>query len=101
GSRRGWGGGGGWEGQGPGQRSWSAGRKRDGSTAGSGTASGRSSAEKGTVRPSRCPRVFAMLVRIRKIHVFSDERPSKRSIPFRTAIQVSCTTSSATERLAT
>ena len=38
---------------------------------------------------------------MRKIHVFSDERPSKRSMPFRTASQVSCTTSSAIARLET
>jgi hypothetical protein len=33
-----------------------------------------------------------------RIHVFSDERPSKRSSPSITASQVSCTTSSATAR---
>ena len=41
------------------------------------------------------PRVLARFVRIRKIHVFSDERPSKRSIPSRTASHVSAATSSA------
>ena len=50
----------------------------------------------GTLRPSRCPRVFAMFVRIRKIHVRNDDRPSNRSIPFSTPSQASCTTSSAT-----
>jgi hypothetical protein len=38
------------------------------------------------------------LARIRNIQVLSDERPSNRSMPFRTASQVSWTTSSATER---
>ena len=38
---------------------------------------------------------------MRKIHVFSDERPSKPSISRITAIHVSCTTSSATARLGT
>jgi hypothetical protein len=42
-----------------------------------------------------------MFVRIRKIQVFSDDRPSKRSIPLRTPIHVSWTTSSATARVAT
>jgi len=36
-----------------------------------------------------------MFVRILKIHVRSEERPSKRSIPFRTPSQVSAATSSA------
>ena len=47
------------------------------------------------MRPSRCPRVLARLVRIRKSQVFRLDRSSKRSIPLRTASQVSCTTSSA------
>ena len=38
---------------------------------------------------------------MRKIQVFSDERPSKPSSPRITAIQVSWTTSSATARLGT
>jgi hypothetical protein len=38
---------------------------------------------------------------MRKIHVLSDERPSKASIPRSTASHVSCTTSSATARLGT
>jgi len=42
-----------------------------------------------------------MFVRILKIQVFSEERPSKRSRPWRTPSQVSCTTSSATVRLPT
>ena len=37
------------------------------------------------VRRSRSPRVLARLTRIRKIQVFSDERPSKRSRPLSTA----------------
>ena len=38
--------------------------------------------ENGIVRPSRSARVFARLARMRKIQVLSDERPSKRSMPF-------------------
>ena len=44
-----------------------------------GCSPGLLSAENGRTRPSRCARVFAVLTRIRKTHVFSDERPSKRS----------------------
>jgi hypothetical protein len=61
----------------------------------------RAADENGTERRSRSPRVFAMFVRIRNIQVLSDERPSNRSIPFSTPIQVSCTTSSATAALGT
>ena len=50
------------------------------------------------MRPSRWPRVFARLVRIRKSQVFRLERPSKRSMPLSTASQVSWTTSSAVAR---
>ena len=64
---------------------WPSPWKRSASTAGSSA----SSDEKGSERPSRMPRVFARFVRMRKIHVFSEERPSKRSIPSRTASQVS------------
>ena len=53
------------------------------------------------MRPSRSARVLALLVRMRKIQVFSDERSSKRSIPVSTASHASCTTSSATARLET
>ncbi len=68
-------------------------------TAGSSSpSSGPARLENGTLRPSRWPRVFAVLVRIRKIQVRSDERPSKRSIPAITPSQASCTTSSATAR---
>ena len=49
-----------------------SGRKRSGSTAGSNVA------RAGTVRPSRSARLIARLVRMRKIHVFSEARPSKR-----------------------
>src|SRR5207237_1133391 len=74
--------------------------KRSRSTVGSKLPSS-SSEENGTERPSRCARVLAVLVRIRKIQVFSDDRPSNRLIPFRTPSQVSWTTSSATARLET
>ena len=74
----------------------SAPRKRSGSTAGS--SSSGASAANGTLRASRAPRVLAWLTRIERIHVFSDERPSKRSRPLITPSQVSWTTSSATER---
>jgi hypothetical protein len=53
------------------------------------------------LRASRDPLRIAMLVRIRKIQVFSDERPSKESTPRITAIHASCTTSSATALLGT
>ena len=53
------------------------------------------------LRASRPPRVIAVLTRMRKIHVFSDARLSKRPIARRTPTQVSCTTSSATSRLRT
>jgi hypothetical protein len=57
--------------------------------------------ENGIVRRSRTPRVLAWLVRIRKIQVLSDERPSKLSSSSITATQVSCATSSATSAEAT
>ena len=53
------------------------------------------------MRASRLPRVRALFRAIWKIQVRRAERPSKRSIPSITAIQVSPTTSSATERLET
>ena len=53
------------------------------------------------MRPSRWARLMARLIRIRKIHVFIEARPSKRSSPFRTPSHVSCTTSSAIVRLRT
>ena len=59
------------------------------------------SAEKGTLRPSRTPRVLARFVRMVNSHVLSEDRPSKRSIPWSTPSHVSCTTSSATARLGT
>lgn len=81
----------------PGQRSWSAGRKR--SASGPSPAASRSASElSGTVRRSRCPRAIARFMAIRNSHVFSDERPSKRSMPWSTPSHVSCTTSSATAR---
>jgi hypothetical protein len=61
----------------------------------------RESAENGTERASRVARVFATLTAMRKIQVFSDERPSKRSMPRSTPTQASWTTSSATARLRT
>jgi hypothetical protein len=79
----------------PGKYSSSAGRKRSGSTDGPSVSSATASAEKGVLRRSRAPLRIATLVRMRKIHVLSEERPSKRSIPRITAIHVSCTTSSA------
>ncbi len=74
--------------------------KRSGSTAGAPRSVPASEAN-GRLLPSRCPRVLAMLVRIRKIHVRSDDRPSKLSRPRSTPSQVSWTTSSATARLET
>jgi hypothetical protein len=86
----------------PGQRSWSARRKRSGSTAVSPSAASRAAKlENGTERRSRDARVLATLVGIRKIQVFSEERPSKRSNPRSTLSHVFCTTSSATARLPT
>ena len=63
--------------------------------------SAAASAANGTLRRSRDPPRIATFARMRKIHVFSDDRPSNRSIPRTTAIHVSCTTSSATARLGT
>src|SRR4051812_6516014 len=74
---------------------------RAGSTEGSCSPPSASSAENGTLRRSRTPLVLARLTRMRKIHVFRDERPSKRSIPLSTPSQVSCTTSSACSFVAT
>src|SRR5262249_47634191 len=82
----------------PGKRSPSP-RKRSGGTVASLRSSPRDA--KGTLRASRPPRVLAVLVTIRKSHVFSDDRPSNRSIPLRTPSQASWTTSSATDRLDT
>ena len=53
------------------------------------------------LRASRSPRLIAMLTTMRMIQVFSDERPSKRSMPLRTPSHASCTTSSATARVRT
>ena len=53
------------------------------------------------LRRSRAPLRIATLVRMRKIQVLSEERPSNPSIPRITAIQVSCTASSAAARLGT
>ena len=53
-------------------------------------------AENGTVRASRAPTVRARFTSIRKIHVFTEQRPSNRWKPSNSASQVSCTTSSAT-----
>src|SRR6266480_1845364 len=75
--------------------------KRDGSTDGSFSSVSPSSEEKGTLRRSRTPLVLARLTRMRKIHVFRDERPSNRSIPLRTPNHVSWTTSSASSFVAT
>src|SRR6266542_2693873 len=46
-------------------------------------------------------RVIARFMRMRKTHVFRDERPSNLSNPWSTASQASCATSSATARLGT
>lgn len=73
--------------------------KRSGATAGSESPSPANAAEKGTERLSRSPRVFARLVRIRKIHALSEERPSNRLMPVSTPSQHSWTISSATARL--
>ena len=54
-----------------------------------------------TWRCSRTPEVRARLTRMRKSQVLNDERPSKRSTPRTTPIQVSWTTSSATASLGT
>jgi hypothetical protein len=53
-----------------------AGRKRSGSTAGSSAPRPGASDDSGTLRFSRAPRVRARLVRMRRIQVFSVERPS-------------------------
>ena len=53
------------------------------------------------MRASRSARLIARLVRMRKIHVFSEARPSKRCRPLSTPSHVSCTTSSATGGLRT
>ncbi len=79
----------------PGYRS-PAPRNRSGSTAGS-----SGSEEYGTERDSLTPRVLAVLTRIRRIQVFSEDRPSKRSRPLMTPIHASWTTSSATARVFT
>ena len=63
-----------------------------------GSSSPSSSDENGSERASRTARSRAMLATIRNTQVRSVERPSKRSMPLRTAIQASCTTSSATLR---
>ena len=81
-----------------GNRSWSSARNRSASTAASGMRAGSWSAENGITRPSRWARVFAVLTRMRKTHVFSEERPSNRSSAPSTRSHVSCTTSSATAR---
>ena len=85
----------------PGEPGWPSDRNRSGSTDGSTSGSAAQTEEKGTLRASRCPRVFAVFTRIRKIHVRSDERPSKPSSPFSTPTQASWTTSSATARVET
>jgi hypothetical protein len=72
-------------------------KKRDESTVGS---SGPSD-ENGTLRESRPPLVIALLITIRNIHVFSDDRPSKRSRPRTTPTHASWTTSSAASFVAT
>jgi hypothetical protein len=75
--------------QNPAQRPLS--RNREESTAGS---SGPS-AENGTLRESRLPLVMAVLITIRNIQVFSEDRPSKRARPWTIPNHASCTTSSA------
>ena len=52
--------------------------------------------DNGTVRRSRSALVFAVLTRMRKIQVLSDDRPSNAWIPRITPSHVSWTTSSAT-----
>jgi hypothetical protein len=63
--------------------------------------SASASAENGVLRRSRAPLRIATLVRMRKIHVLSEARPSNPSIPRITAIQVSWTASSAAARVGT
>jgi len=65
-----------------------SGKNRAGSTAGL-SESESFSAEKGTERASRIRRVFARLARIRQIHVFRLDRPSKEARPSITQAQVS------------
>ena len=72
---------------------------RSGSTVGSPPPASSSKAENGRDRDSRSARVFAVFVRMRKIQVLSDERPSKRPIPRSTPSHASWTTSSATAAL--
>ena len=60
-----------------------------------------SSGPSGAFRGSRAPAVRARLMRMRKIQVFTEDRPSKRSMPRTTPSHVSWTTSSATARLGT
>ena len=74
----------------------SGGLKRSGSTLGPVSCS--AIAENGISRRSRSALVFARFVRMRKIQVLRDERRSNRSMPWSTASQVSCATSSATAR---
>src|SRR6266851_3500620 len=72
----------------PGHRGESAGRNRSGSTVGSLEAElSSANEENGTLRPSRSARVLAQLVRMQKIQVLSEDRPSKRSSPCRTPNQ--------------
>ena len=67
----------------------------------SGGTAGSSMRSVGVSRRSRTPAVRARLTTMRNSHVFSDDRPSNRSMPRTTPSQVSCTTSSATARLGT
>jgi len=53
---------------------------RSGSTAGSGSSFPTPNREKGMLRRSRVADPMAMLTRMRKIHVLSEERDSKRSM---------------------
>jgi len=74
---------------------WPSSRKRSASTGLSRSSSARASAEKGRLRASRVPRVFARFAVIVNSQVRKELRPSKRASPFSTATQASCAISSA------
>src|SRR5215471_2524164 len=82
----------------PGHRGAAGGKKRSGATAGSNESSTDRSqnADNGIVRLSRAAVVLAVKIRMRKIHVLSDERARKRSRPRSTPSHASWTTSRAT-----
>jgi len=79
-------------------------RNRAGSTVGPPSAppdASAASADIGTLRRSRTARERAMFASTRSSQVFTLDRCSNRSSPFSRASQVSCTTSSATDRVPT